>query len=165
MGAKSTMRFDQVSSTLRPISAAEAAAAQTRRAAHLSRRRFLQAGAGAAAVGAALGGGLLKAHPATAAAPGAGLVVPIPYGLDFFGDGTIFHVEAPPIPGFGDDPGTVYNFRGASALGYLDGLVDRTNRKTGEVETLPFIASDMRFMKGEFKGRDDEVHAGTFGFI
>ena len=47
-----------------------------------------------------------------AAAPGGGLVVPIPYGLDFFGDGRLFHVEAPPIPGLGDDPSTVYNFNG-----------------------------------------------------
>lgn len=89
--------------------------------------------------------------------------MPIPYGLDFFGDGRTFHVEAPNLAG--DDPGTVYNFEGATAIAFVDGLVDRTNRKTGETETLPFFASDMRFMKGSFKGRDGHTRAGTFGFI
>jgi hypothetical protein len=132
---------------------------------HVSRRRFLQGAAGAGAFGAAASAGLFSRQGAQAAAPGLGLVVPIPYGLDFFGDGRIFHVEAPPFPGFGEDPATVYNFRGISGISFTDGLVDRTNRKTGVVETLPFIASDMRFMQGEFRGRDGHVRAGTFGFV
>lgn len=121
--------------------------------------------AGSVAAVAAAGVGLFRARPARAVPSGNGLVVPIPYGLDFFGDGRLFHVEAPPFPGAGEDPSTVFNFDGVSAIGFIDGLVERTNRKTGEVETLPFFASDMRFMKGRFRGRDGLLRAGTFGFV
>ena len=131
----------------------------------VSRRRFLGASAAGAAAVSAAGAGIFGRNSATAASPGIGLVVPIPYGLDFFGNGRVFHVEAPPIPGFGDDPATVYNFNGATALGYIDGQVERRSRKTGTVELLPFIASDMRFMQGEFRGRDGKVRSGTFGFV
>ena len=134
------------------------------RSVHFSRRRLLQ---GSLAAGAA-GAGLLVSRRSAAAAPaspGIGLAVPIPYGLDFTGDGSIFHVEAPPFPGAGDDPSTVYNLRGESAIAFIDGLVDRRDRRTGQVDTLPFIASDMRCMKGQFRGRDGHVRAGAFGFI
>ena len=160
------MRFDQISrngrGVVRPVFPYSAVAHAQ---AHVTRRKFLQGAAGAAAVGAGIGAGLFSADRAKAAAPGIGLVVPIPYGLDFFGDGRIFHVEAPPFPGAGEDPATVYNFEGTSGISFTDGLVDRTNRKTGIVETLPFIASDMRFMQGQFRGRDGHVRAGTFGFV
>lgn len=132
---------------------------------HLTRRYFIRGAAGAVALGAAATTSLFRAPSAEARSPGANLIVPIPYGLDFFGDGTIYHVEAPPFPGFGEDPSTVFNFEGASAIAFIDGLVDRTNRNTGVVETLPFIASDMRFMQGKFEGRQGKVHSGTFGFI
>ena len=134
----------------------------------VSRRRFL---AGAATGAAAATAGLFSTPftrnrvASAAASPGIGLAVPIPYGLDFFGDGRLFHVEAPPFPGAGEDPATVYNLRGTSGIAFIDGLVDRTNRKTGVVETLPFTASDMRFMQGVFRGRDGHVRNGTFGFV
>ena len=157
---------DDVGPTLRTIHPAPAMGLPTIQAhPHVSRRRFLQGTAGAAALGAATGAGLMNQRHAHAAAPGVGLVVPIPYGLDFFGDGRLFHVEAPPFPGAGEDPSTVFNFDGASAIAFIDGLVDRTNRKTGAIETLPFIASDMRFAKGRFRGRDGHVREGTFGFV
>ena len=160
------MRFDQLSRNrpgLDPPLSSGRAAGQPQP--HVSRRRFLQRTAGAAAIGAATGAGFLGLGRANAAAPGIGLVVPIPYGLDFFGDGRVFHVEAPPFPNSGEDPATVYNFEGTSGISFTDGLVDRTNRKTGLVETLPFIANDMRFMQGQFRGRDGHVRAGTFGFV
>lgn len=157
------MRFDQVPRDGPVQRRQQPSGAGIRPLHHVSRRRFLQ-GAGAAAIGAAANP-LFRPDVAAAAAPGIGLVVPIPYGLDLLGDGGFFHVEAPPIPGVGEDPSTVFNFDGVSAITFSDGLVDRTNRKTGAVETLPFIASDMRFMKGRFRGRDGHVRAGTFGFI
>ena len=129
----------------------------------MSRRHFLRGAAAATALGAAATAGLARNRHADAAAPGIGLVTPIPYGLDFFGDGRLFHVEAPPF--FGDDPSTVHNLRGTSGIAFIDGLVDRTNRKTGVVETFPFIASDMRFMQGAFRGRDGKTRSGTFGFV
>ena|SRR5688572_13437742 len=153
------MRLDQFQRLTTAVSAS-AHGAKTLRG--FSRRSFIAGSAVAAAVG---GVGLLNARPARSASPGGGLIVPIPYGLDFVGDGSLFHVEAPPFPGAGEDPSTVFNFAGASAIAFIDGLVDRTDRKTGEVETLPFLASDMRFMQGRFRGRDGHVRAATFGFI
>jgi hypothetical protein len=59
----------------------------------------------------------------------------------------------------------VYNFRGASAIGFVDGEVERRNRRTGETRVLPFVASDMRFMQGAFRGNDGRVRPATFAFI
>ena len=131
-----------------------------------SRRAFLRHTSAVAVIGAAAGSGLLRADRAEAApaSPGIGLAVPIPYGNDFLGTGTVLHVEAPGFPGFGDDPSTVFNFKGASAVGYIDGKVRRRNRRTGEDVVLPFLASDMRFMQGQFMGRDGHVRDATFGF-
>jgi hypothetical protein len=126
-----------------------------------SRRRFLQTAAGAAVAGAAVGTGLLNPLPASAAAPGRGLPVPIPAGFDFFGTGLISHVMGPPP----DDPSTVYNFEGASAITFVSGSVERTDRRTGEVLTLPYLFNDMRFMKGVFRGRDGHERQATFGFV
>lgn len=131
-----------------------------------SRRAFLRQTAAVAAIGAAAGSGLLRADRAEAApaSPGIGLAVPIPYGNDFLGTGTLLHVEAPGFPGFGEDPSTVFNFKGASGVGYIDGTVVRRNRRSGEEVELPFLASDMRFMQGQFMGRDGHVRDATFGF-
>ncbi len=132
---------------------------------HFTRRHFIRGAAGAVAVGAAATTSLLRAPSAEARTPMGNQIVPIPYGLDFFDDGTIYRVEAPPFPGFGEDPSTIFNFEGASAITFSDGLVDRTNRKSGVVETLPFIASDMRFMQGTYADRHGKVRSGTFGFV
>jgi hypothetical protein len=154
------MRIDQLDSVRPAVPLSPSGGA-----AGMSRRHFLQRAAVATALGAAATAGLANRRDVDAASPGIGLVVPIPYGLDFFGDGRLFHVEAPPFAVAGDDPSTVYNLRGTSGIAFIDGLVDRTNRKTGVVETLPFIASDMRFMQGDFRGRDGKMRSGTFGFI
>ena len=130
-----------------------------------SRRHFLQTAAGAGAIGALGVGGLLRPHAARAAGVGIGLVVPIPSTLEFF-PGVFGHVQAPPIfTGLDTDPSTVFNFVGTSAIAFINGQVERRNRRTGEVRTLDTIASDMRFMQGKFKGRDGHVRDATFAFV
>ena len=99
-----------------------------------SRRGFLQSAAGVTALGAAVGSGLLRPPAAAAAGPGIGLVEPIPTTAEFF-PGVESHVQAPPDPNFGGpsaDPATVYNFEGATGVGYISGTCERRNRKTGE---------------------------------
>ena len=131
----------------------------------LSRRGFLKGAAGAAVAGAAVGSGLFDSLAAQAAAPGIGQAEPIPANVEFF-PGAFGHVQAQPfLVGPDSDPSTVYNFEGASAIAFISGSVDRTNRQTGEVETLPFIFNDMRFMKGVFRGRDGHVRDGCFALV
>jgi len=131
----------------------------------LSRRGLLKGAAGAALAGAAVGSGLFDPLGVQAAGPpGIGLVEPIPATLEFF-PGVFRHVQAPPFTGLDSDPGTVYNFEGAAGLAYISGEVDRTNRKTGETRTLPFLFSDMRFQQGVFIGRDGRTREATFAFV
>lgn len=135
------------------------------RVGRLSRRRFLQGAAGATVAGAAAGSSLLRPGAARAAGPGIGLVLPIPTTVEFF-PGVETHVLAPPfLFGPDSDPATVYNFQGTTGIAFISGDVERRNRRTGEVRTLPFVSSDMRFMKGVFRGRDGHARAATFGFI
>jgi len=44
-------------------------------------------------------------------------------------------------------------------------MVTQTNVKTGEKLRFPFVDSDMRFMKGEFRGTEGGMHQGAFVFI
>jgi hypothetical protein len=108
---------------------------------------------------------LVRPDRAFASGPGIGLVEPIPTTFEFF-PGVQSHVLAPPILfGPDSDPATVNNFQGASAIAFISGTCERTNRKTGETRQLPFIFNDMRFMKGMFRGRDGHVRNATFGFV
>ena len=43
-------------------------------------------------------------------------------------------------------------------------FVERTDRRTGEMRTLPYAFNDMRFMQGRFEGRDGHVRNATFVF-
>jgi len=43
--------------------------------------------------------------------------------------------------------------------------VTRTQTTTGEVRTLPFVDSDLRFMKGFYRGTDGRFHQGAFAFV
>jgi hypothetical protein len=63
------------------------------------------------------------------------------------------------------EPSTITDFNGFVGLAYLSGEVWRTNRATGQVRRLPFVASDMRFMKGVYRGTDGRLHRGSFAFI
>lgn len=131
----------------------------------VSRRSFLKQATSAAAVGAAVGAGVVKPSLAHAAGPGIGLVEPIPTTTEFF-PGVGSHVLAPPfLFGPDSDPATVFNFEGASGISFTSGQVERHNRRTGTTEVLPFSFNDMRFMKGRFRGRDGHVRNATFAFI
>lgn len=143
-------------------------AAAPRKWAHLptvlSRRQLLRGAGGAAAIGATATAGLGAARTGQAAGPGIGLALPIPSTLEVF-PGVEIHVLAPPFTGVDSDPGSVYNFHGATAIAFISGEVERKNLRTGEVATLPYLFSDMRFMQGEFQGRDGHVRNATFAFI
>jgi hypothetical protein len=130
-----------------------------------SRGEFLRTAAGAAAIGAAASAGLLRPDRALAGAPGIGLVEPIPTTVEFF-PGVQSHVLAPPfLFGPDSDPATIYNFQGASAIAFISGTCEQTNRRTGEKRTLPFVSNDMRFMKGVFRGHDGHARDAAFGFV
>ena len=127
----------------------------------MSRRQFLRT-TGALMLGASLASefwrpGLVSAHDS-------GDPVPIPGGTPVLGGA--FHVFGPGLIDPADaEPASITNFNGVVGLAYISGMVTRTNTRTGEVRTLPTIESDMRFMKGNFRGRDGHIHDGTFGFI
>jgi hypothetical protein len=125
----------------------------------VSRRQFLQGAAGLTAFAATLGSSVSRVE---GAGPGIGLVTPIPTTLSIAGQD--FHVQAPPFTGADSDPSSVYNFQGTAGIAFISGFVERTDRKTGETRTLPFVFNDMRFMQGAFEGRDGHVRDATFVF-
>jgi hypothetical protein len=128
----------------------------------MSRRQFVRTAAGAAAVGATLGTGLWR--PGVARADGSFQPIPIPGGTPALGGG--FHVFAPGLIDPSDaEPITITDFNGFIGLAYLSGTVVQTNTATGEILTLPFVESDMRFMKGVFQGTDGQIHKGTFALV
>ena len=128
----------------------------------MSRRQFARTTAGAAVVGATLGSGLWR--PRAAEAKGSFQPIPIPGGspvlggdFHFFGPAAIDPIDA--------EPATITDFNGFFGLAYISGTVTRTNTATGEVLTLPFVDSDMRFMKGVFRGTDGQIHQGAFALV
>jgi hypothetical protein len=133
----------------------------------VSRRQFARTVAGTAAIGTALGSELQTAERPRwrwTFAP-----VPIPGGSPGIGVGSHYHVFGPsPTPG-GDpidaEPATISNLDAFVGLAYISGNVTQTNRKTGEQQLLPFVDSDMRFMKGIFRGTDGHIHKGAFAFV
>jgi hypothetical protein len=146
------------------ISRLPAASARFRSARHLaehavSRRAFLRGTAGAA--GLALGSGLLRQLPASAARPGTGQPNPIPGGIQPVPGGPVFHVF---LPGAGSEPSTITDFNGSVGVGVVQGTWSATGSPTGGVSSGVWEA-DMRFMKGLFVGTDGLRRQGTFGFI
>jgi len=134
---------------------------------HVSRRDFVLRASGAAAAGAALGGGLLRPLPLFASPKSDGDPVPIPGGSPALGGG--FHVYGPTPDGSFDpidaEPATVSNFNGVVGLAYISGTVSRTRIGSNVQVELPYIASDMRFMQGVYRGVDGRPRQGTFGLI
>jgi len=120
----------------------------------MSRRQFAWTATGIAAAGAAFG---LEIPKATASAPGD--PVPIPGGEPLLGG--MFHVFGPtPDNSFSPvdaEPATITNLNGFVGLAYIDGTVQRTNRRTGQTVTLPMIGADMRFMSGVYRGADERI--------
>lgn len=128
----------------------------------ISRRQFIRTAASAAGVGAALGSGVWR--PGLARAHRSHEPVPIPGGTPAAGG--VFHVFAPASSDPPDaEPSTITDFNGFVGLAFISGTVTRTNTATGEVRTLPFVNNDMRFMKGNFRGTDGQMHQGAFAFI
>lgn len=133
----------------------------------LSRREFLQAAMGAAALSAT--SRFWFPNIVHAGGPTSGLPKPIPGGLNIPGLG-LFHVLLPGHPAFGapdpaaNDPSTITDFNGQVGLAYVQGTGTRTDKITGEVRHLPFEA-DLRFMTGEYVGMDGRHHHDAFALI
>jgi hypothetical protein len=127
----------------------------------ISRRQFARNAARTAVVGAAFGS---LWRPGRAEAKASFAPVPIPGGTPFLGGS--YHVFGPaafdPIDA---EPATITNLNGFSGLAYVSGMVTQTNVQTGEQLRFPFVDSDMRFMRGEFRGTDGRMHHGAFAFI
>ena len=130
-----------------------------------TRRGFLQTTAGAAALGAFAGTGILRPGAAQAAGPGIGLAEPIPATAEFF-PGVLSHVQFPPVVG-GDnaDPGTVFNFKGAVGAALISGKCEQRNRRTGVTRELEYRFNDMRFQQGVFRSRDEHERGATFALV
>jgi hypothetical protein len=128
-----------------------------------TRRSFLGGAAGAAALGAVAGSGLLNPLPAAAARVGIGQVEPIPTTSDFFGVPS--HVTGGPLEPEVADPSSVYNFQGATGIAFISGFCERRDRRSGETQTLPYVFNDMRFMKGVIRIRDRHIRSATFAFV
>jgi len=63
------------------------------------------------------------------------------------------------------EPSTITDFNGFVGLAYLDGMVTQTNMRTGDVQRLPFLTSDMRFMQGIFLDAEGRVQQGAFALV
>jgi hypothetical protein len=125
----------------------------------VSRRRFIRTGLGTVAAGAVVGRQLLR--PARAYAAGTD-PIPVPGSPGL----APFHVWAPIfVDSIDAEPATISNFNGVAAIAYLNGSVTRTNTRTGQVDVLPFLDADMRFMQGVYRGVDGKPRQGTFGFV
>lgn len=128
----------------------------------LTRRQFVRTAAGTAVLGGALGSGLLE--PGLAEARASFAPVPIPGGTPLLGGSC--HVFVPNLVDPIDaEPITITNLNGFVGLAQISGMVTQTNTKTGKMQRLPFINSDMRFMQGVFRGADGGLHQGTFAFV
>ena len=162
---------------LRHLHASQAAKlfAQPHQHGALTRRQFLQAGAGAAALAVSASfvrPQLVQAGPLQGGAPI--LPRPIPYGTQFLSpDPTVFHAEAPgyplPNPPFDtdpatNDPSTITDFNGSVGIVFVGGQGTRIDRVTKEQQQL-YWEVDMRFMVGEYVGQDGRHRQGTFGFV
>jgi hypothetical protein len=77
-----------------------------------------------------------------------------------------FHVWAPIfVDSIDAEPSSITNFNGVVGMTYASGMVRRTNVLTHEVQDLPFLDADMRFMQGVYRGVDGKPRQGTFGFV
>jgi len=123
----------------------------------LSRRRFIRGAAGVAGTAAAFGSGLLRPTLAFAGNP---KPRPVPGGLDVPGLG---HFDVW-VPGKGNEPSTITDFRGDVAVADILGTGTGTDNPDDPAVGLIFDA-DMRFMQGEFVALNGKTYEGTFGFI
>jgi hypothetical protein len=131
----------------------------------LSRRHWARLALGTTLLGTGLGP-TLAAERRKEAVRRSFAPVPIPGGTPSLGG--YYHIFGP-APTGGDpidaEPATITNFEGIVGLAYLSGMVTQTNTKTGEQQLLPFVDSDMRFMRGTFQGTDRQLHQAAFAFV
>jgi hypothetical protein len=150
---------------VRSLSAVRPRFLRTTSSRHVSRREFVRTTGGSIAAGVVLGSGILRPRGAEAAAPDDPL--PIPGGSPTLGGA--FHIYGPSPTGFIDpidaEPASITHFNGVVGLAYIDGMVTQKSISTGETHRYPFVASDMRFMQGVYRGVDGKPRQGTFGFI
>ena len=132
------MRLDQIAPG-RPLTPTRTAASHQHHGHELSRRGFLRPATQVTVAGAAFGAGLMRPGAARASGPGIGLVEPIPTTdrvLPRRADPTSRRRRSwsarTPIRR------SVNNFRGASAIAFISGTVERHDRRTGETRTLPY---------------------------
>jgi len=134
----------------------------------ISRRKFLEASAGTAGLGAAVA----SIHEALFAADGLQVCPvqpePIPHTIatPF---GTTIHFFFPgPVEGIDDntghDPSVITDFSGIIAQADLDLTGTGTDLATGDTAPYDFHC-DMRFMNGSFVAADGRTHNGAFAFI
>ena len=130
---------------------------------NISRRRFIRTASGVVAAGAAVGSPFLWPQPVHAQSDEP---FPIPGGSPNLPG---FHVYGPTPDNSFDpidaEPSLITDFDGVVGLAYIDGTVTRTQISNGETAELPFLFSDMRFMKGVYRGMDGKPRQGTFALI
>ena len=68
------------------------------------------------------------------------------------------------VPGKGNEPSTITDFRGDVAVADILGTGTGTDTPDDPAVGLIFDA-DMRFMQGLYVGRDGRLRQGSFGFI
>ena len=134
-----------------------------RSASGVSRRRFIQTTGSVVAAGAALGRQVLR--PQILSAQG-DEPLPIPGGSPLLSP---FHIYGPTPDGSFDpidaEPSTITNFDGVVGLAYINGMVTRMHIPSGATAKFPFLSSDMRFMRGVYRGVDGKPRQGTFALI
>jgi hypothetical protein len=86
---------------------------------------------------------------------------PIPGGLDILGNGTIYHLY---LPGTGPELATITDFNGALGVANVNGPWSSPSFPPPPGKDLIY-QSDMRFMQGEYVGRDGRHHHGTFALV
>jgi hypothetical protein len=135
----------------------------------ISRRTFFRASATAASAGLLVDSGLsrsLLAEESHRSCPA--LPQPIPHTIATPFGTTIHHFFPGPVEGIdpvtGHDPSEIFDFRGTIAQADLVLTGTGTDLNTGESASYDFH-TDMRFMAGQFRGTDGEIHKGAFAFI
>jgi hypothetical protein len=81
---------------------------------------------------------------------------PIPGVLAVNGKPTPFHVF---LPGAGSEPSLITDLDG------FVGVTEVMGKGTDQDGNTLLWDADVRFMKGLYRGVDNEVHRGTFGFV
>jgi hypothetical protein len=137
----------------------------------ISRREFFRSSAGAASAGFLLDSALSK--PAFAEGDGDHRSCPvqpqpIPHTIATPFGTTIHHFFPGPVEGVdpvtGHDPSEIFDFNGSVAQADLLLSGTGTDLNTGSSAAYDFH-TDMRFMTGQFRAADGEIHKGAFAFI